>query len=82
MPPGTIADQTPLCNDMVVAADGTVYVTDTLSGRILRLKKGASALETWATDPRWDAKGPQLNGDPSRWQYLCQHLRGRRAVSH
>ncbi len=62
MPPGTIAGQTPLCNDMVVADDGTVYVTDTLSGRILRLKKGASALETWATDPRWDVKGPQLDG--------------------
>ncbi len=62
MPAGTIAGQTPLCNDMVVAADGTVYVTDTLSGRILRLKKGASALETWATDPRWDVKGPQLDG--------------------
>jgi len=62
MPAGTIADQTPLCNDMVVAADGTVYVTDTLSGRILRLKKGASALETWATDARWDVKGPQLDG--------------------
>jgi sugar lactone lactonase YvrE len=46
----------------VVAADGTVYVTDSLSARILRLKKGASALETWATDPRWDAKGPQLDG--------------------
>jgi hypothetical protein len=37
-------------------------VTDTLSGRILRLKKGGSALETWATDPRWDTKGPQLDG--------------------
>ena len=42
--------------------DGTVYITDSLSGRILRLKKGASALETWATDPRWDVKGPQLDG--------------------
>jgi len=62
MPAGTIADQMPLCNDMVFAADGTVYVTDTLSGRILRLKKGATKLETWATDARWDAKGPQLDG--------------------
>ena len=62
MPAGTIEGQPPLCNDMVVAADGTVYVTDTLSGRILRLKKGAPALETWATDPRWNAKGPQLDG--------------------
>jgi streptogramin lyase len=62
MPPGTVADQMPLCNDMIVATDGTVYITDTLSGRILRLKKGASALETWATDSRWNAKGPQLDG--------------------
>jgi streptogramin lyase len=62
MPAGTIEGQTPLCNDMVVARDGTVYVTDTLSGRILRLKKGATALETWATDPRWAVKGPQLDG--------------------
>lgn len=62
VPPGTIAGQTPLCNDMVVAADGTVYVTDSLSGRILRLKKGAAALDTWATDPRWNVKGPQLDG--------------------
>lgn len=62
VPAGTIEGQLPLCNDMVVAGDGTVYITDTLSGRILRLKKGATALETWATDPRWDAKGPQLDG--------------------
>ena len=62
MPAGTIEGQLPLCNDMVVAADGTVYITDTLSGRILRLKKGASTLETWVTDSRWNAKGPQLDG--------------------
>ena len=62
MPAGTIEGQGPLCNDIVIAADGTAYVTDTLSGRILRLKKGGSALETWATDPRWDTKGPQLDG--------------------
>ena len=62
VPAGTIAGQMPLCNDMVVAGDGTVYITDSLSGRILRLKKGASALEVWATDPRWDVKGPQLDG--------------------
>jgi len=62
MPAGTIAGQSPLCNDMVVAGDGTVYVTDSLSGRILRLKKGAAALETWAADPSWAAKGPLLDG--------------------
>ena len=62
MPAGTIPDQLPLCNDMVIARDGNVYVSDTLSGRILRLKKGGTALETWATDPRWSVKGPQLDG--------------------
>lgn len=62
MPASTIEGQPPLCNDIVVASDGTAYISDTLSGRILRLKKGATALETWATDPRWNVKGPQLDG--------------------
>jgi sugar lactone lactonase YvrE len=39
-----------LCNDIAVANDGTVYATDTTQGRVLRLKKGASALDVWATD--------------------------------
>jgi sugar lactone lactonase YvrE len=40
-----------LCNDIAVARDGTVYATDTTQGRVLRLKKGASALDVWASDP-------------------------------
>jgi len=40
-----------LCNDIAVAKDGTVYATDTTQGRILRLKKGATALDVWANDP-------------------------------
>jgi sugar lactone lactonase YvrE len=32
VPAGTIAGQLPLCNDMVVAGDGTVYITDSLFG--------------------------------------------------
>jgi len=39
-----------LCNDIAVARDGTVYATDTTQGRVLRLKKGASALDVWAAD--------------------------------
>jgi sugar lactone lactonase YvrE len=39
-----------LCNDIAVAKDGTLYVTDTTGARVLRLKKGASALEPWASD--------------------------------
>ena len=40
-----------LCNDIAVANDGTVYATDTILGRVLRLKKGATALDVWASDP-------------------------------
>ncbi len=40
-----------LCNDIAVAKDGTVYATDTTQGRVLRLKKGAKALDIWAADP-------------------------------
>jgi sugar lactone lactonase YvrE len=39
-----------LCNDIAVAKDGTVYATDTTGARVLRLKKGASALDVWAAD--------------------------------
>ncbi|HVZ23233.1 MAG TPA: hypothetical protein VG871_19305 [Vicinamibacterales bacterium] len=41
-----------LCNDIAVAKDGTVYATDTNQGRVLRLKKGASALDVWVSDPK------------------------------
>jgi sugar lactone lactonase YvrE len=40
-----------LCNDIAVAKDGSVYVADTVQARVLRLKKGAAALEVWAADP-------------------------------
>ena len=39
-----------LCNDIAVAKDGTVYAADTIQARILRLKKGAKALDVWSTD--------------------------------
>lgn len=41
-----------ICNDIAIARDGTAYVTDTSGKRILRLKKGATALDTWAEDQR------------------------------
>ena len=41
-----------LCNDIAVAKDGTVYATDTNMGRVLRLKKGASALDVWSEDAK------------------------------
>jgi hypothetical protein len=39
------------CNDIAIAQDGTAYATDTSGARILRLKRGASALDQWAADP-------------------------------
>jgi len=39
-----------LCNDIAVAKDGTVYAADTIQARVLRLKKGASALDVWTSD--------------------------------
>ncbi|MGP0089341.1 MAG: SMP-30/gluconolactonase/LRE family protein, partial [Xanthobacteraceae bacterium] len=62
LPASKLFGQTALCNDIVVASDGTAYITDSLSGYILRLKPGSSTLEVWAHDPRWDVKGPQLDG--------------------
>ena len=39
-------------NDVAVAADGAVYVSDTFDARILRLKPGAKALDVWLSDPQ------------------------------
>jgi sugar lactone lactonase YvrE len=40
-----------LCNDIAVAADGTVYVTDTRQGSVDLLKPGSKTLEIAAKDP-------------------------------
>lgn len=39
------------CNDMAVAADGTLYATDFGGGRVLRWKAGMKTLELWAEGP-------------------------------
>jgi streptogramin lyase len=52
-----------LCNDIVVGADGTAYISDSFSGQILRLKPGAKELEVWASNPAWAVPGKaQLDG--------------------
>ncbi|MDB5562700.1 MAG: hypothetical protein JWN11_2118 [Hyphomicrobiales bacterium] len=40
------------CNDIATTADGTAYATDTLGGRVLRLKPGAKDLEDWFKDAK------------------------------
>ena len=42
-----------VCNDMAVAPDGTVYVTESFANRIHRLRPGAKELDLWVpADPR------------------------------
>ena len=40
-----------LCNDMVVGADGSVYVSESFQPHILKLAPGGTSLEVWAADP-------------------------------
>lgn len=47
----------PVCNDMAVGRDGSVYVTDTGQPRILRWRKGMAELEVWAEDMAMGANG-------------------------
>jgi sugar lactone lactonase YvrE len=42
------ADKPSACNDIAVARDGTVYASETLSGRIMALRPGAKALTLFA----------------------------------
>jgi sugar lactone lactonase YvrE len=39
-----------VCNDIALSADGSAYVSESFSGRVHRLKPGATALEVWASD--------------------------------
>jgi glucose/arabinose dehydrogenase len=40
-----------ICNDIAVAADGAVYVSESYGGRVHRLKPGAGALDVWVSHP-------------------------------
>lgn len=52
-----------LCNDMTVADDGTVYVTDSLTPRILKLSPGGKELDVFLEDKRFQPpKGAGLDG--------------------
>lgn len=41
------------CNDMTLDGAGNLYATDSLTGEILRLPSGGTALSMWASDARW-----------------------------
>jgi len=40
----------PFCNDIALAADGTVYVSESTNGRVLRLSPDMKSLDVWAAD--------------------------------
>ena len=42
----------PLCNDIAVAKDGRVYVSDEYSARVLRLSTDMHSLEVFVSDPQ------------------------------
>jgi sugar lactone lactonase YvrE len=50
------------CNDITVDAAGSVYATDSWYPRILRLRKGGTALEEWISNPTFGADQWHLNG--------------------
>jgi len=56
---------TGLCNDIAIASDGTAYASDTTANRILRLKKGASALDVWVKDDKLAGIDGIAFGDPT-----------------
>lgn len=60
------------CNDMALDSHGTLYVTDSLHPRVLRLRRGATSLQVWKEDPAftqgkegYDLNGIALDGDGS-----------------
>ena len=55
-------DEKGVCNDIAVDADGNAYATDTNNMEIVRLKKGATALEVWAGNGTFGPKGGVLDG--------------------
>jgi len=55
-----------VCNDIAVAADGGVYVSESFRGRVHRLKPGAIQLEVWAASEQMNViDGLAFLGDGS-----------------
>ncbi|HTX24896.1 MAG TPA: hypothetical protein VMD03_09585 [Steroidobacteraceae bacterium] len=50
------------CNDIAIGPDGTAYATDTNNMEVVRLRKGARALEVWAGHGAFGPKGGVLDG--------------------
>jgi sugar lactone lactonase YvrE len=54
-----------ICNDMVVGPDGSLFVTNSLTPEILKLKPGTNQLEVWLNSPDFEQPpqgAPGLDG--------------------
>ena len=59
----SLPGKTPICNDITVAKDGSVFITDSSAPQILRWKPQANALEVWLNDPVFQSpQGGGLDG--------------------
>lgn len=71
--PFDTADAPAMCNDMTIAANGDVYATETLGGRIMRLERGRDFFAIWATDPEFaTADGIAFAGDGTLYMNAIQ----------
>lgn len=62
-----------MCNDMTIAANGDVYATETVGGRILKLFNGSAAFVHWAADPEFaSADGIAFAGDGTLYMNAIQ----------
>lgn len=65
LPPSALGDRPPLPNDLAFAANGDLYVTDSLQPAIYRIRPGTGTAAVWFTDPRLDvpfgANGARVN---------------------
>ncbi|MCP3163686.1 hypothetical protein LZ199_12410 [Myxococcus sp. QH3KD-4-1] len=50
-----------LGNDLTVAPDGGIFVTESVRGSVLHLRPGSEHLETSVTDPRFKAQGTGMS---------------------
>lgn len=46
------------CNDIARDPSGNLYITESLGGRVMRLRPGAGSLEIWSADPRLSSPPP------------------------
>ena len=78
----TLPGKATLCNDMVVGEDGSLFVTNSLSPQILRLKPGSNQLEVWLESPAVRTAAPRRpragrHRLRRRWQSVREHFRQR-----